>query len=320
MRRDARPGARQPARAVTVDILFVSWSADQAPQTPERQAELARLFDSDPVDGRVDRCRLRSRAAGDSPSRPRPAASVDRRPHLRQRRRLTGGTLDRGSHRSRAIGWTLGFRRPRAGRDRPVRWRAGWRTRRRGAAGWWCTLEVARVAHRTATNSSDRAAPRPAVQLPVARGAAHHRGIDAPSAADRLGHGSATLLRPSGMPFARRCETPTLTNCQEVSVDFTVNGDAGVGARRPPAPAGRAARGARRHLAEGRLLAVGPVRLLHGAGRRQGRRQLPAVAGQGGRQVGRHARGRRPRTSATASPRRSPPAAACSAASASPAS
>ena len=40
--------------------------------------------------------------------------------------------------------------------------------------------------------------------------------------------------------------------------------------RRPPPPARRAARGARRHLAEGRLLAVGPVRVLHRAGRRQG--------------------------------------------------
>ena len=37
--------ASQPG-AVTVDILFISWSADQAPQTPERQAELTRLFDT----------------------------------------------------------------------------------------------------------------------------------------------------------------------------------------------------------------------------------------------------------------------------------
>ena len=56
-----------------------------------------------------------------------------------------------------------------------------------------------------------------------------------------------------------------------------VNGAAGRGARRPPPPAGRAARGARRHLAQGRLLAVGPVRLLHGAGRRQGRGGLPGA-------------------------------------------
>ena len=54
------------------------------------------------------------------------------------------------------------------------------------------------------------------------------------------------------------------------SVTFTSNGARGAGARRPSAPARGAARGARRHLAEGRLLAVGPVRLLHGAGRRQG--------------------------------------------------
>ena len=40
----------------------------------------------------------------------------------------------------------------------------------------------------------------------------------------------------------------------------------------PPAPARRAARGARHHLAQGRLLAVGPVRLLHRARRRQGGR------------------------------------------------
>ena len=35
-----------PYGAVTVDILFVSWSADQAPQTAERQAELTQLFDT----------------------------------------------------------------------------------------------------------------------------------------------------------------------------------------------------------------------------------------------------------------------------------
>ena len=37
--------ASQPG-AVTVDILFVSWSADQAPQTAERQTELTQLFDT----------------------------------------------------------------------------------------------------------------------------------------------------------------------------------------------------------------------------------------------------------------------------------
>ena len=78
---------------------------------------------------------------------------------------------------------------------------------------------------------------------------------------------------------------------------------AGVGARRPPAPARRAARGARRHVAEGRLLAVGAVRLLHGARRRQGGRQLQPrsldkVAGKDGR----HAGGRRRRRAAIASP------------------
>ena len=70
---------------------------------------------------------------------------------------------------------------------------------------------------------------------------------------------------------------------------------AGVGAQRPPAPARRAARGARRHVAEGRLLAVGAVRVLHGARRRQGGRQLQPRAGQGRRQVRRHARGHRRR-------------------------
>ena len=70
---------------------------------------------------------------------------------------------------------------------------------------------------------------------------------------------------------------------------------AGVGARRPPPPARRAARGARRHVAQGRLLAVGAVRVLHGAGRRQGRGQLQPAAGQGRRHVGRHAGGRRRR-------------------------
>ena len=37
--------ASQPG-AVTVDILFVSWSADQAPQTAERRAELTKVFDT----------------------------------------------------------------------------------------------------------------------------------------------------------------------------------------------------------------------------------------------------------------------------------
>ena len=65
---------------------------------------------------------------------------------------------------------------------------------------------------------------------------------------------------------------------------------AGCRAGRPPAPAGRAPRRARRDLAEGRLLALGPVRLLHGAARRQGRGQLPGLARAGRGQAGRHPR------------------------------
>ena len=94
-------------------------------------------------------------------------------------------------------------------------------------------------------------------------------------------------------------------------VGFTLNGDAGRRAGRPPAPAGGAARGARRHLAEGRLLAVGPVRLLHGAASTA----RPSVSCQ---QLARPrspaSRSSRSRastpTSASASPTPSPPAAA----------
>ena len=81
----------------------------------------------------------------------------------------------------------------------------------------------------------------------------------------------------------------------DAPIEFTLNGTPVSVRARPPAPAGGAARGARRHLAQGRLLAVGPVRVLHGAGRRQGRRQLQPRAGQGRRQGRRHARGRRRR-------------------------
>ena len=88
----------------------------------------------------------------------------------------------------------------------------------------------------------------------------------------------------------------------------------------PPAPARRPPRGARRHLAQGRLLAVGPVRLLHRARRRQGRRVVPAVARQGGRASRSSPSKASTTTSAPATPTPSPPAAACSAASASPAS
>ena len=72
--------------------------------------------------------------------------------------------------------------------------------------------------------------------------------------------------------------------------------------RRPSPPARGAPRGARRHLAEGRLLAVGAVRLLHGAGRRQGRRQLPACRWRRSR-ASRSRRSRAsPTRSATATP------------------
>ena len=60
------------------------------------------------------------------------------------------------------------------------------------------------------------------------------------------------------------------------------------GAVGPSAPAGRPAGGAGHHLAQGRLLTVGSVRLLHGAGRRARRRRLPDLAGQGGGALGRH--------------------------------
>ena len=90
--------------------------------------------------------------------------------------------------------------------------------------------------------------------------------------------------------------------------------------RRSSAPPRCAARGARRHLAEGRVLAVRAVRLLHRAHRRQGDRQLPAVAGQDRRQDRDDAGRRRTPKSVPRSPTRSPRAAACSAGSASRAS
>ena len=63
-------------------------------------------------------------------------------------------------------------------------------------------------------------------------------------------------------------------------VSFIAQRRRGHGLRRPPAPARGAARGARRLLAQGRLLAVGPVRMLHGARRRQGGGELQALAGR----------------------------------------
>ena len=74
-------------------------------------------------------------------------------------------------------------------------------------------------------------------------------------------------------------------------------------------------------LAQGRLLAVGAVRVLHGARRRQGGRQLPACRWQKveGKAVT-TLEGLPTRPSATASPTRSPRAAGCSAGSASRAS
>ena len=94
-----------------------------------------------------------------------------------------------------------------------------------------------------------------------------------------------------------------------VTIDssFVLNGAAVSRARRPPPPARRAARRARRHLPQGRVLAVGPVRVLHRAARRQGAWWLPGVAGQG-RRAGRSPPSRASTTtSATATPRRSPP-------------
>ena len=73
--------------------------------------------------------------------------------------------------------------------------------------------------------------------------------------------------------------------------------------RRPPAPARGAAGGARRHQPEGRVPPVRAVRLLHGAGRRQGDDRLLARPRPGGGQERDHARGRRPSTSASATPR-----------------
>ena len=67
---------------------------------------------------------------------------------------------------------------------------------------------------------------------------------------------------------------------------------------RPPAPPGRVARGARRHQPQGRLLAVGAVRLLHGAARRQAGGELHDRSRPGrrqGRHVPRGAAGRRAR-------------------------
>ena len=69
----------------------------------------------------------------------------------------------------------------------------------------------------------------------------------------------------------------------------------GGGVRRASPPALGAAGGARGPLAEGRVLAVGPVRVLHGPDRRQGVRQLPGLPGEGGGEVGHDPGGLRPR-------------------------
>ena len=62
--------------------------------------------------------------------------------------------------------------------------------------------------------------------------------------------------------------------------------------RRPaPAPARRAAGGARRHVTEGRLRPVGPVRVLHRPGRRQGGGQLQPAADPHRGHVGHDPRG-----------------------------
>ena len=76
---------------------------------------------------------------------------------------------------------------------------------------------------------------------------------------------------------------------------------------RPPAPARRPARGARRHQPQGRLLAVGAVRVLHGAARRQAGR-WPAPSGSTGStaRTSPPSRACRP-TSATATRPPSPP-------------
>ena len=74
---------------------------------------------------------------------------------------------------------------------------------------------------------------------------------------------------------------------------FVLNGTPVTVRRRHEHLLAAAARGARRHLAQGRLLTVGPVRLLHRAGRRQGDRVVPAAARQGGGQGRHHPGGRR---------------------------
>ena len=77
----------------------------------------------------------------------------------------------------------------------------------------------------------------------------------------------------------RRPWEAAMTAIDDAVITLSVNGRPAADPRRPPPPAGRAARGARRHVAQGRLLAVGPVRLLHRAARRQGGGRLPGLAG-----------------------------------------
>ena len=85
-------------------------------------------------------------------------------------------------------------------------------------------------------------------------------------------YGRITSQRGAKDRHRRPTDGATMTTVDGRHGSFTLNGAAVAGAGRPPAPARRAARGARHHLTQGRLLAVGPVRLLHGPRRRQGRR------------------------------------------------
>ena len=125
--------------------------------------------------------------------------------------------------------------------------------------------------------------------------------------------------RTAGGPEALTSMTSTELDDAD-TVDVRAQRHAGRRAGRPPAPARRAARGARHHLAQGRLLAVGPVRLLHRALDGKAVVSLPAAARQG-RRASRSSRSKASTpTSGSASPTPSPPAAACSAGSASPAS
>ena len=161
-------------------------------------------------------------------------------------------------------------------------------------AGLDATGDVCRPGrHRALTTAIHRPSPRGAVRSAP--------GFDKMSTNDR----------PDRRHAGRRRAADRLLRAQR---------DACVGVPQAPPSARRAARGARRHLAQGRLLAVGPVRLLHGADRRQGRGLVPAIARRRST-AARSSRSREStRPSATRSPTPSRPAVGCSAASASPAS